>query len=93
MAAPTEHLFYLISESPANRWFPNNAEMLKLAEFLISMGVSTPDVCPICKGNGVVPGNYYHRSGVDISHGNYLELQTKTTLCRECNGTGRTKKE
>lgn len=36
-----ERIYYLLqdSECPAYRWFPNNAEMKKLAEYLVSRGL------------------------------------------------------
>ena len=92
MPTQEEMLFDMICQSPAWKWFPNNAEILKLTDFLLNHGVILPGVCPSCKGSGVVNGSHYHRAGVDISHGDYLKLQTQTTLCRECNGTGWIKK-
>ena len=35
-----EKMFNLIQDSPVWKWFPNNAEMLKLADHLLAHGVT-----------------------------------------------------
>lgn len=35
-----ETLYFLIQDSAANGWFPNNAEVLKLADYLIANGAT-----------------------------------------------------
>lgn len=67
-----EKLFDLICESPAWRWFPNNAEILKFTEFMLAKGITASDTCLssfewIFVGSELPPEDLY----VLVWHGGY----------------------
>jgi len=41
-----------------------------------------PHLCPVCNGNGLVPGGFYTQTS-----GNWMSTNA-TEECRSCNGTG-----
>lgn len=94
MQSIVESVYYILSDSdnPSLRYFPNNAEITKLAHYLVSKGVlpkqSHVCKCPVCNGKGIVPGNFYDIPGVSISHSGYQNIQHTTKVCRSCSGVG-----
>lgn len=42
-----------------------------------------PYVCPVCRGNGLVPNGWYART-----NGNWSAADTTSERCRSCLGTG-----
>jgi hypothetical protein len=87
-------VYYILSDSdnPSLRFFPNNAEVTKLANYLVSKGVLPKQShickCPVCCGKGFVPGNFYDAPGVSVSYSSYQNSQHTTTVCLSCSGSG-----
>ena len=42
-----------------------------------------PHICPVCKGNGLVPNGFYAQTG-----GVWSSTSTEPEKCRTCDGTG-----
>ena len=68
----SEKMFNLIQDSPVWKWFPNNAEMLKLADHLLAHGVTirepggySDDDCFREKIEHQLKGIYEHLRDVD----------------------------
>ena len=46
-------------------------------------GDSTPFVCPVCVGNGLVPNGFYNQTG-----GTWVSTSGENIECNSCQGTG-----
>lgn len=94
MDSLAESIYYILTDSdnPALRYFPNNAEISKLAHYLVSKGVvpkqSPICKCPVCNGSGFVPGDFYDIPGVSVSHRSWPYLHDHARICLSCFGTG-----
>ena len=42
-----------------------------------------PHICPVCKGNGLVPNGFYAQTS-----GVWSSTSTESEKCRTCNGKG-----
>ena len=69
-----EKLFTLFQDcnNPSWKWFPNNVEMLKLIDYLISHGVTVrKSSCPYCcdnvEGHGRLKHSYDDEDGMEMS--------------------------
>jgi len=61
-----DKIYYLIEDSPANTWFPNNAEKLRLANHLVAAGVTVRRWIPVTEQWYPGPGRVLATDGKQV---------------------------